>query len=262
MDTSSGHGAAYRLDPPAIGFSCERVFYFSYRGPGEGAPPGEAPCPIRLHRPYSQTATQRPLSVLTESFAAQVEAINGETGDAPVVVVTHSQGAAIAWQALAGGRASGVSHLIVLGGFPHSPVGYPPPSVDGPGRVGGDVLRVLSWASRFLEVGAFDPDTTLARELLARPDGLEAVFGRPLPPGVTGATVFATMDLIAAPEGHVVPGVSSATVTATHVSIIEVPETEEAIRSLLAGRPPGGVDPLAAILDAALPAWLPPPAEA
>ncbi len=260
VDTATGYGAAYRLDASAIGFPCDRVFYFSYLGPGEGAPSGEASCPIRLHRPYGEEATQRPLGELVDSFALQVEAIRQETGGTPIVVVTHSQGAAIAWESVVEGRATSVSHLIALAGFPHSPVGYPPPGADGPGRVGADALRVLSWFTRLLGVGIFDPDAPLARELLARPEGLEAVFGEPVPSTVDAAVLFATADVIAAPEGHAVLGAVTAAVDATHVGMVGSAAAEAAVRDFLAGRPPAGDTPLAAVLDAVLPAFMPPPA--
>ena len=261
VDTSSGQGAAYGLDPEALGFPCDRVYYFSYRGPGDGAPPGDAPCPIRVHRPYTQTATQQPLQDLVELLVQQVEAIRAETGEAPLVVITHSQGSVIAWRAVAGGL-GGVSHLVALAGFPHSAVGYPPPGEDGPGRVGADALRALSWFSRFLGVGTFDPDAPLAREILARPNGLESVFDEPLPSGVTAALLFATGDLVAAPEGHDLSAGLTATVDTTHVRVPVSGPAEAAIREVLAGRSPGGSSPLAAILAPALPPWLPPPSGA
>lgn len=260
VDTSSGYGAAYRLDPSALGLPCERVFYFSYRGPGEGAPQGEAACPIRLHRPYAEETTQRPIGELVDAFALQLEAIRRETGDSPVVVVTHSQGAVIAWRAAARGRAEGVSHLIALGGFPHSPVGYPPPGLAGPGRVGADALRVLSWLSRVFELGTFDPDAPLAREILARSDGLESVFGEPLPPTTKGTLLFAAADVIAAPEGRTIPDSLTITIGTTHVGITESARAEVALREILGGGAPSGDSALAAILDAVLPAFMPPPA--
>jgi hypothetical protein len=107
-------------------------------------------------------------------------------------------------------------------------------------------------------VGAFDPDAPLAREILARPEGLEAVFAEPLPPQVTAAAVFATTDLVVAPEGSAVPGAPTATVDATHVSILESAPAQGVVRDILAGRPVEGASPLAAILAPALPAWLPP----
>jgi pimeloyl-ACP methyl ester carboxylesterase len=260
VDTSSGRGVAYRLDVEGIGFPCDRVFYFSYRGPGEGAPSGEAPCPIRLHRAYAEPSTQRPLAELVEMFALQVEEIQLATGDAPLVVVTHSQGGAIAWQAVAEGRAPNVSHLIALAGFPHSPVAYPAPGEDGPGRAGADVLRVLSWFSRFLGTGTFDPDAPLARELLARSNGLEDVFAQPLPAGVSTASLFATMDLVVAPEGHEFPATPATMVDTTHVGVVGSAAAELAIREILAGEETSSTSVAGAVLDAALPAFLPPAA--
>jgi pimeloyl-ACP methyl ester carboxylesterase len=236
------------------------VFYFSYRGPGEGAPSGEAPCPIRLHRQYAETSTQRPLAELVELFGQQVDAIRQATGDAPLVVVTHSQGGAIAWQAVAEGRAANVSHIIALAGFPHSPVAYPVPGENGPGRAGADALRVLSWFSRFLGAGTFDPDAPLARELLARSDGLEDVFAQPLPAGVSGASLFASMDLVVAPEGHEFPDTPATIVDTTHVGVVGSAAAELAIRDILAGEDASGTSVAGAVLDAVLPAFMPPAA--
>jgi pimeloyl-ACP methyl ester carboxylesterase len=261
VDTSSGFGAGYRLDPTALGFSCDRVFYFSYRGPDPGeVPQGQAPCPIRLHQGYFPPATQRPLSELVETFAAQVEAVRSQVGDAPVVVVTHSQGAVIAWRAVAEGRTPGVTHLIGLAGFPHSPVGYPPPWEEGPGRIGADALRVLSWVSRLMGFGSFEPDAPLPREILARSDGLESIFAQPLPSEVQTALLFSTADLIAAPQGHLLPYGVTTTIDATHVGIVRSTRTEEAIRQILGGGSPSRDSLLAAVIDPFLPAWLPPPA--
>jgi hypothetical protein len=263
VDTSTGQGAAYRLDPSRLGFPCDRVYYFSYRGPDPAAvPQGEAVCPIRLHRTYYPPATQRPLGELVETFDAQVAAIRGQIGESPLVVVTHSQGATIAWRAVVEGRVGGVSHLIGLAGFPHSPVGYPPPWHDGPGRVGADTLRVLSWVTRFMGFGAFEPDAPLPRELLADPDGLEAVFADPLPSGVTGALVFTSWDMAVAPEGHEIPSVPTFVVDTTHVGLTTSVEAEVAIRAALAGRPPSGTSSVFGwLLDTVIPPHLPPPAD-
>jgi hypothetical protein len=267
VDTSSGYGALYGLRPERIGFPCDRVYYYSYRGPrppapraprDRTAPQGEAACPIRLHAPYVREDTQRPLAELTATLAGQMGAIAQETGGAPIVVVTHSQGAAIAWQAVATGQVSGVSHIIALAGFGHTPVSYPLPGVAGEGSVGADVLRVLSWISRTLGVGTFDPDAPLARELLARSDGLESVFAQPLPPGTGAATLFTTFDVVAAPEDQAIPGIAAGIIDTTHVGIIQSPEAGIAIRSVLAGQPALDQSPTAFVLQWVLPAWLPP----
>jgi hypothetical protein len=141
-------------------------------------------------------------------------------------------------------------------------VGYPPPRTNGPGRAGADFLRVLSWISRFIGGGRFDPDAPLGRELFARLDGLESVFGQPLPAGVSATLVFATGDLVVAPEGHALPHGSTQTIDTTHVDITMAPEAAEAVRSALAGDAPSGGTLLAAFLDAVLPAFVPPPADA
>lgn len=261
VDTASGQGAAYRLDPVALGFPCDRVFYFSYRGPEGDAPQGEAACPLRLHRPYSPQATQQPLGQIVDAFDRQLVAIGTETGGAPVVVVTHSQGAVVAWRAAARGRAGDVPLLIALAGFPHSPMGYPPPRVAGPGRIGADGLRALSWLSRVVGFGTFDPDAPLARETLARANGLEEVFAEPLPPETAGVLLFATADTIAAPEGHDMPGAATLTIGSTHVGIIESPAAEAAVRAILSGGRPSEDRLLAPVLAGILPAFLPPATE-
>lgn len=262
VDTSSGHGAMYRFQPGRLGVGCDRVFYYSYLGPGPGAPRGEAACPIARHASYETRDTQRPLAELVDAFARQVERIRAKTGGAPVAVVTHSQGAVIAWAAVASGRAAGVSHIVSLAGFPHSPVGYPPPGEDGEGRIGADALRALSAISRGLGSGTFSPDAPLAREILARPGGLEAVFARPLPPGVTAATVSTSFDVITAPEGLRIPGVHAWTVDATHVGVVDSNEAYAAVGTVLRGLAPPKQSVLARVLDAVLHAFMPPPAGA
>jgi pimeloyl-ACP methyl ester carboxylesterase len=261
VDTATGRGAAYRLDTAALGFPCDRVFYFSYRGPDGEAPQGEAACPIRVHRSYAPQATQQPLGQLVDAFDRQLVAIRRETGGAPVVVVTHSQGAVVAWRAAARDRAGDVPLLVALAGFPHSPVGYPPPGVAGPGRIGADALRAVSWLSRVLGFGTFDPDAPLAREILARANGLEDVFAEPLPPETAGVLLFASADTIAAPEGHDLPGAATLEIGSTHVGIVESSAAEAALAAILSGSRPSADRIVAPILQAILPPFLPPPVE-
>lgn len=260
VDTASGRGALYRFQPSRLGLGCERVFYYSYLGPGRGPPGGEAACPLRFHAPYGKGDTQRPLGELVDAFARQVARIRSKTAGAPVAVVTHSQGAVIAWAAVASGTAEGVSHIVSLAGFPHSPVGYPPPGEDGQGRIGADALRLLSATSRWLGEGTFSPDAPLARQILARPDGLEGVFGRPLPPGVDAATVSTSFDVIAAPEGSRIPGVAGWTVDATHVDVVDSPGMYAAVGAILRGHDPPEESLLGRALDLVAHAFMPPPA--
>jgi pimeloyl-ACP methyl ester carboxylesterase len=241
VDTSSGHGALYRFDPVALGFSCDRVFYYSYRGPGPGAPQGDARCPIRLHAPYGQMDTQSGIEQLTKAFARQVAAIRQRTDGAPVVVVTHSQGNLIAWRAISSGITSDVSHLGMLAGFAENPAPYPAPGEDGKGRVGGDILRGLTGLARRMGVGTFDPDAPLARQILATAGGTQAILSESLPSGVQALTVEATFDAPLFPGGRSVPGArDGGMVDATHVGLVTSPRTGDIIRRFLAGEQPEG----------------------
>jgi pimeloyl-ACP methyl ester carboxylesterase len=262
VDTASGRGALYRFRPSELGIGCERVFYYSYLGPGRGAPSGEAACPIVQHAAYRKDDTQRPLQELADAFVRQVERIRRRAGDVPVAVVTHSQGAVIAWEAISSGRAGGISHLAMLGGFPHSPLGYPPPGADGEGRIGADALRILSAASRGLGSGTFSPDAPLAREILARPNGLEEVFAAPLPEGIAAASVATSFDLIVSPEGWRIPGVPGWMVDTTHVGVAEDERAYAAVGAFLRGHDPPERSLVAPLVDALVHAFMPPPAEA
>jgi hypothetical protein len=260
VDTSSGHGALYRFEPQPLGFSCDRVFYYSYLGPGPGAPRGDARCPLRLHAPYGQQHTQLPLDTLTQAITQQVVAVRKATDGAPVVVVTHSQGNLIAWHGLAGGTIPGVSHLVMLAGFPRNVAPYPPRGQDGSGRVGGDVLRVFTGLARRLGIGKFDPDAPLARQTLASPDATRRILAEPLPPGIQALSVAATFDAPLFPSGRSVRGaLDGGTVDTTHVGLVTSARTVNILRGFLAREPAGSTTPLATVLGWATPAFGPPP---
>lgn len=189
--TASGRGAMYRLDPRQLGYSCAQTFYFSYAGPGPGTAQGEARCPIRTGARYSGRDTGRPLKELATSFTEQLSALPG-----PVVVVTHSQGAWVAWEALArGNRPLPVGALVMLGPFAHTLAPYPPPGTNGRGYAGGVALRALVGLARGASTTSFAPDAPLTRELHATPAAVDALFARPLPPAVVAAAVESRWDL-------------------------------------------------------------------
>lgn len=263
VDSASGEGTLYELDPATIGFACDRVYYYSYTGVGGGAPKGEARCPIREHEPYVKEDTQRPLAELTRGFAEQIEAIRAETGNLSVLVVTHSQSAWIAWAAIAGGKVPAVSHLVMISAFPRNEVVYPPEGVQARGQVGSDVLRFLSDLSRDADISTFDPDAPLARQLMAPPGGVAGVFSQLLPSGVRAMSIAATWDAGLTPGGRSIPGaVEGGTVDTTHVALVGAPETAERITQFLAGGSPGSRSLLAKVLDAVLPAFGVPPESA
>lgn len=256
VDTSSGHGALYRLDPATLGFSCDRVFYYSYLGPGPGAPRGDARCPIRLHAPYGQEDTQLSIDQLSNAFAEQIAVLRYTMEGSPIVVVTHSQGNLIAWRAISSGSSLAVSHLVMLAGFADNPAPYPPRGQDGSGRVGGDVLRGLTGLSRRMGVGTFDPDAALARQILATVGGAQAILSGRLPSDVQALTVEATFDAPLLSGGRPVRGArDGGTVDTTHVGLVTSTRTAHVIRRFLAAEPGGRATPLAVLLRWITPAF-------
>jgi hypothetical protein len=200
VDTSTGHGAMFKLDPAAYGFSCAQTFYYSYRGPGHGGRQADARCPIRTGAPYVQSDTTRPLAQLAAGLRAQLAVL-----PAPVVVITHSQGAWIAWSALTGGpaaasRATGVSTLVMLAPFDQGLAPYPPPSANRAGATGGVAVRLMTDLGRSLGISKFDPDAPLARELQGTSGAVEALVAQRLPPTIRGAAVIARADLPLEPK--------------------------------------------------------------
>jgi hypothetical protein len=179
------------------------------------------------------------------------------------VVITHSQGNVIAWRALASRRIPGVSHLIMLAGFPENPAAYPPKGTDGTGRIGGDALRVLAGLGRGMGFGTFDPDAPLAREILARPGGTRAVLAQRLPDEVEALLVSSSFDVTLFPHGGAVAGAEDGgTVDATHVGLVSADRTAEIVRGFLAGHVGGGPTLLATALDWIAPAFGSPPYDA
>jgi hypothetical protein len=190
VDTSTGNGALFRFDPHAIGYSCAQTFYFSYVGPGPGGPQGAARCPIRRGAPYRKTDTTRPLHQLTEALRAQLRHI-----PRPVLIVTHSQGAWIAWSEITTSRERSVQTLLMLAPFNEGLAPYPAPGTDDAGVVGGDAVRLVTDLGRSLGISRFDPDAPLARELQGSPGAVRKLVARALPRHVRAAAVLARADL-------------------------------------------------------------------
>lgn len=235
INSASGAGAIFEIDPVVFGFPCERTFHYSYAGPGPGAPQGDSACPILTGEPYVAEDTQRPLDELVEALRAQLEEREG-----PITLIAHSQAPWVAWQTLAEHGDLGTERLILLGGFPSSPLGYPPPGEPGSGRVGGDGLRLVVAAAQGVGF-EFEADAPLAREILATPDASASIFAQPLPDGVEVLQISAVVDLPLKPDGPAIPGAETAcAVRAAHPYLPESPETHRAIHEFTAGRPEPG----------------------
>lgn len=233
--TASGKGALYRLDPRQLGYSCDQTFYYSYAGPGRGTARGNARCPIRAGAPYSGRDTGRPLPELVAGFTQQLAALPG-----PVAIVTHSQGAWVAWEALATpGPRPPVTTLVMLGPFAHTQATYPPPGTNGPGYAGGAVLRALVALARRAGFTTFDPDAPLTRALHATPGAIDRVFARRLPPGIAAAAVESRWDL---PLGrNAWPGsvVQACPVPVTHTGLTTARAAMRMVRAVLEHEPLG-----------------------
>jgi hypothetical protein len=189
---SSGTSTMFGFDPAALGYDCDATAYFSYAGPGRGAPQRDARCPIRQGAPYRAADTRRPLAELVRFFRAQYAAL-----EPPVVVIAHSQGGWIAAAALGRDPGAGVASpaaLVLLGAFPDHRRGY---QLDGtgPGVVGTDALEVLMAGLRGLRGTTFDPRAPLARELLGTEGTIERVTRQTIGAGVPVVTVTSAFDL-------------------------------------------------------------------
>ncbi len=188
MDSSTGHGGVFPLQPGLLGFDCAHVVYFSYVGPGAGGPRGQAACPIRSGAPYRRRATERPLAQLVTAFRRQVDHLR-----APVTVVAHSSGGLVVWAAVAGDPSTPVRRIVLLAPIQDSH-GYPPPGRSGPGAVGASGMRALTQLGRSVGFSRFDADLPLARQLFGQPNAAAALYGRHLGRGVESLAVPAASD--------------------------------------------------------------------
>jgi hypothetical protein len=230
INSASGEGAIFELEPERIGFTCDRFHYFSYAGPGVGQPQGSAACPKDEGAPYEPEDTQRPFDEQVALLEEQVAPL-----EPPVVVLAHSQAAWVAWQAAADGRLDRVTHLVLVGPFPSSPLGFPPPDEPGPGRVGGELFRLLEPVPQLVDFD-FVVDAPLTRELLATPDAASDVFAQPLPDGVAALALTATSDLALLPDGWRIDGaVDACPIREAHPYLPITPALHAAVDRFLDG---------------------------
>ena len=237
IDTWSGHGTLFNLDPRTLGYGCGATYYFSYGGAGGGVPQGGAACPIRTGAAYVRADTERPLGQLVSDFRAQLAHLPG-----PVTVVTHSSGSWVAWAALASSRGpTRVRDLVLLSPLT-DPLGFPTPARPGPGAVGADGARLVTAVGRWVGFSRFRLDAPLATELFARHGALAALLARPLPPGVAALAVPAGSDVpLLAAAGTPFPRADEACpVPASHTGVATSAASAAVVNRFLAGRPPPG----------------------
>jgi hypothetical protein len=241
IDSSSGSGAILEIDPRTLGWTCETTRYFSYAGPGEGQPQGDALCPIPSGAPYGPQDTLRSRDELIPFLEQQVADM-----PPPVVVATHSQGVWLVWEAAASGRLPGVETVVAVGAFSDSGVAYPA----GEGEEGAP-----GWAGRELRVRAadlprpggttvFEPDSPLGQEWLGDPQAVRDVLARPLPEGMRALSVASSFDLPLMRGTHRLPGaVDACPVPVVHPNLPYAEDLHEAVRRFLDGEQPASCPP-------------------
>ena len=248
IDSSSGDGAIFEVDPRAFGYLCGQVHYYSYAGPGDGAPQEDAVCPIRSGAPYGPDDTYRELDELVPWFVEQVADL-----PEPITVITHSQGVWVVHEALTRNDAPEVDHIIYVGPFPDNWVGYPPDDARGSGVVGRGFLWLVSGIARPGGTAAFRPDQPLAETLLASPDEVESLMQRPLPDDIGALSVQSVFDLPLIQTRDLPYALDACPVPIVHPNLPYSPELHGNVRDFLDGEPVGEqCPPLYAVLGPAL----------
>lgn len=244
IDGASGTSTLFRLDPGALGFDCEQTAYFSYAGPGSGAPQRAAACPITRGALYVAADTRRPLGELVRSFREQLAELAP-----PVTVVAHSQGGWVAAAAIRGTAmgeepAAGVPDpvpvrdLVLIGTFPRHERAYVLGST-GAGVVGTRAMEALMAVLRASGRTTFDPRAPLPRELLGTP-GAVADLMAGLPDDLRVATVTSLLDLPVMPRAWGLPGARDlCPVPVAHGAMPVSPAALKPVDAWLAGERPG-----------------------
>jgi hypothetical protein len=231
IDSSSGSGAVLEIDPHVLRYPCDQAFYFSYAGPGDGQPQGDAICDIQHGAPYGPDDTLRSRAEVVPFLEAQVSEMAP-----PGVVAGHSQGAWLVWEAAAGDRLPGAEVIVLVGPFATNPVGYPAAGDGGSGQVGRMVLGGLTQIARPGGTTTFSPDSPLGREWLADPGAIERTLARPLPDGIRALSVPSLFDLPLQPGDAEIPAATDACpVPVAHPNLPYAPEFLDAVDRFLAG---------------------------
>ncbi len=254
VDSRTGRGAIFEVDPRRLGYECDQTHYYSYRGPGEGGPQGDAFCPVRTGAPYGPDDTYRSRDELVPWFVEQVRAL-----EPPVTVLAHSQAVWVAWEALQDG-AHGVEHLVLVGPFTTHHAPFPVPGERGPGAAGAMLMWIPEAVPRPGGTTSFDAEAPLAREYLGHPDRVDELMARPVAPGVRALAVPSLFDLPLLPDSaHIDHAERACPVPVVHPNLPYADELAEAVVRFLEGEPaarcPLGRRPVGSLLRP----WATPP---
>jgi hypothetical protein len=254
VDSASGSGAMLEIDPASLGFTCDRTYYVSYAGPGDGQPRGDAWCEATTGAPYGPEDTLRRSDDLVGALRDQLEQIS-----APGVLLTHSQGVWITWELLATEGPSGLSEVVLVGTFPTNPVGYALTSGER-GAAGGQLLELLAPLGRPGGTTTFTPDAPLGREFLAAPGRIDEVLASELPGDVRVASVTSLWDHHLMPGGAAVDdALDVCPIPVLHPDLPYAAELHERVRAFLDDRPQPPCPAWRAVVGPAARPFTPPP---
>jgi hypothetical protein len=247
-DGSMGSDAAmYRLDLRTLGYPPDRVFHFSYRGPGQGSS-GGAGTPYRFHEPYRKEDTLRPIAASAALLGRLVEKVHAAGGGRHIDIVAHSQGGVVAQFYLGRiydpGRPAGpvVDHLVTIAS-PHrgADLAGLEDRLDGVLN-GRTALRGIDWIAGAL--GAPPPGSPAARDLAVGSPVLDEL-ARDWKGTVATTTIAAGVDLVVPPQRTHLPGAARYTVDLpnawssvwAHTAIVTAEQTRQIAYGALSGRP-------------------------
>lgn len=230
INSSSGNGAAFRLDPTTFGFTCEQMYYYSYAGPGDGAPDADAVCEIRTGAPFEGSDTHQPIDQLAENLALQVEGV-----PRPLTVVGHSHSAWIAWLTASTRENLPVDNVIVFSAFPESGHGYVDAHEEAPGRIASDLLRII--APIAIELGmVLAIESPALERMLGDPDGPSEIMRAPLVDHIRGLSIVAATDLVLMPGGWKIGAdVNACPKWVSHPTLPNAPEVAHEVNRFLDG---------------------------
>lgn len=225
----SGTNTMFELDPASLGYSCAETYYYSYAGPGDGAPQGQAVCPIRTGAPYGPDDTLRPIDELADGFRRQLAQL-----PPPVAIVANSQGGWVAAAGLDGAGGGGIEAVVLVGAFGGLDAGYPLGSGE-PGAVGTEALRGLTRFLRDRGWTNFDPDAPLAVDVMASGE-VDDLVARLAGGGAPVVTITSAFDLPVMALGTEPAGVrAGCPVFQPHGELLHAPVVHEQIRHFLDG---------------------------
>lgn len=255
IETSSGAGGAFSVNPAAFGFSCRQTRYFSYAGMGRGTPRRESVCPITSGRPYSKVDTERSIATLAATFKHQIARLRR-----PVVVLADSEGAWVAWDALSGRRPARAADLVMVAPLPAGGTGYRAGGANRQGTAASVAVRLVAALGRATGFSSFTPQAPLAREMLANSSGIPRLFARRLAPRTRALAVPSLEDaaVFATPQPRFGSATVSCPVAATHAAMVTSRQATATINRYLSNRSlpgpggPGGACPPAKRLAASL----------